>query len=134
MKGSCLDVNECQSKIHKCNTLYGVCTNTFGSYTCKCKNGYIGDGVACSDIDECIIKDDRCDKETTICINTNPLYECKCLKGFMKLHESDMTCVDIQECTTAVMNHRHDCDVNASCKNTIGGFACKCNMTCTNAG
>lgn len=35
------DVNECES--NPCNE-HGICTNTPGSYSCSCGDGYSGDG------------------------------------------------------------------------------------------
>lgn len=37
------DINECDDP--NSNFCEGVCTNTPGSYTCHCKDGYIGDGL-----------------------------------------------------------------------------------------
>ncbi|VVD02143.1 unnamed protein product, partial [Leptidea sinapis] len=39
----CPDVDECGLGLHDCHE-NAVCNNTHGSYTCKCKQGYIGDG------------------------------------------------------------------------------------------
>ena len=44
---SFLDVNECDAGSHSCHT-HATCTNTEGSYTCACNNGYSGDGTTCS--------------------------------------------------------------------------------------
>ena len=41
-----LDKNECLDKSAKCN-VNALCTNTLGSYRCRCKNGYTGDGETC---------------------------------------------------------------------------------------
>ena len=40
------DVNECTNDQHTCD-LHGICTNTDGSYTCTCIDGYNGDGNIC---------------------------------------------------------------------------------------
>lgn len=39
----CPDVDECGLGLHDCHE-HAVCNNTHGSYTCKCKQGYNGDG------------------------------------------------------------------------------------------
>lgn len=41
-----LDVEECQLGIDTCHD-DAICTNTQGSFTCKCKNGYYGNGFKC---------------------------------------------------------------------------------------
>ena len=40
------DVNECMNDQHTCD-LHANCTNTDGSYTCACIDGYTGDGNIC---------------------------------------------------------------------------------------
>ena len=42
-----VDVDECQSETDNCST-NAHCINTAGSYTCKCKTGYSGNGVNCT--------------------------------------------------------------------------------------
>ena len=37
------DINECDDP--NGNPCDGICTNTPGSYTCSCKDGYNGDGL-----------------------------------------------------------------------------------------
>ncbi|PZC82381.1 hypothetical protein B5X24_HaOG210422 [Helicoverpa armigera] len=39
----CPDVDECGLGLHDCHE-HAICNNTHGSYTCRCKQGYIGDG------------------------------------------------------------------------------------------
>ena len=41
-----LDIDECESGQDNCD-VYASCTNTVGSFTCACKNGFYGDGVTC---------------------------------------------------------------------------------------
>ena len=42
----CADVDECQTAKHNCDS-NAECTNTDGTFTCQCKNGFSGDGVQC---------------------------------------------------------------------------------------
>mgnify|MGYP002386177714 CR=1 FL=1 len=46
------DVNECQGEGsgNNCEPEIATCTNTQGSYTCKCNDGYDGTGFACEGI------------------------------------------------------------------------------------
>ena len=60
----CTDVNECENE-NICKG--GTCTNTIGSYSCKCLAGFAENGGACVDIDECEIQNGNCEK---YCINS----------------------------------------------------------------
>eukprot|EP01137_Pigoraptor_chileana_P015158 Opistho-2@70747 len=53
-KVTIVDIDECQqpklsATAHKCDE-WASCKNTIGSYTCKCDNGFVGDGFTCKDI------------------------------------------------------------------------------------
>jgi len=41
------DVDECLQETHSCSA-YAVCSNTNGSYNCRCNANYIGDGRNCT--------------------------------------------------------------------------------------
>ncbi|KXJ26281.1 Neurogenic locus notch-like protein 2, partial [Exaiptasia diaphana] len=41
------DINECTTKTHTCDTDYGDCVNTIGSYVCNCKTGLYFNGTKC---------------------------------------------------------------------------------------
>ena len=46
----CLDNDECASfEANQCH-LNSLCTNTDGSYVCRCLRGYVGDGLSCAGI------------------------------------------------------------------------------------
>jgi cysteine-rich repeat protein len=47
----CVDVDECTDATdrHNCH-MQATCSNTAGSFTCRCKTGYEGSGVACTPI------------------------------------------------------------------------------------
>ncbi len=42
-----VDDDECALGTDNCNT-NAACTNTVGSFTCACNEGYSGDGVTCA--------------------------------------------------------------------------------------
>jgi len=44
---TCVDVDECQVNEGGCSSK-ARCINTPGSYYCKCKRGYVGDGFKCT--------------------------------------------------------------------------------------
>ena len=43
-----LDSDECINGTHNCDVNGAVCNNTPGSYNCKCKDGFVGDGINCT--------------------------------------------------------------------------------------
>lgn len=74
----CEDVNECATATHDCNA-NANCTNTVGSFECKCKSGFTGNGRQCVDVDECA-KSHDCHEHAT-CMNTPGSYSCVCKGG-----------------------------------------------------
>ena len=42
-----LDIDECTDSTHNCDT-QATCTNSVGSFTCTCNDGYSGDGTNCT--------------------------------------------------------------------------------------
>lgn len=66
-----IDINECDNK-DICGN--GVCSNTIGSFTCRCEEGYstkLDSGPSCTDEDECEMGTHRCDLNAA-CMN-NPV-------------------------------------------------------------
>ncbi|MCA9643203.1 MAG: hypothetical protein KC492_21040, partial [Myxococcales bacterium] len=149
----CVDLNECDEDLDNCSP-DATCTNLTGSFSCRCKSGFTGDGVTCTptnpddcqpgfernasgscvDINECATDADNC-TATQTCVNTAGSFRCDngtmCQPGFENINGS---CSDINECTTGANN----CDANATCANTSGSFRCTCKagfsgdgVTCT---
>ncbi|XP_076803960.1 uncharacterized protein LOC143448219 isoform X1 [Clavelina lepadiformis] len=110
----CVDVDEC-SGVNTCHA-NATCQNTIGSYSCSCKLGFNGNGVACYDIDECSSGNSPC---TGPCTNTIGSYFCSCPIGFTGLVEA---CVDIDECTSGIST----CPVHTTCVNNHGSYSCSC--------
>ncbi|XP_054550563.1 nephronectin isoform X2 [Talpa occidentalis] len=91
---TCVDVDECASGRVSCPR-YRQCLNTFGSYICKCHEGfdlmYIGGKYQCHDVDECSLGQHQCSSFAN-CYNTHGSYRCQCKEGY----EGDgWTCVPI---------------------------------------
>ena len=47
-----LDFDECKGKTHYCHP-FATCFNERGSYSCKCKHGYFGNGFHCRNLKSC---------------------------------------------------------------------------------
>ncbi|XP_064643492.1 uncharacterized protein LOC135497618 [Lineus longissimus] len=119
-KGKCLPINECANdSLNECDKENADCEDTTTAYTCKCKDGFRGNGENCNDIDECKEGLANCDKNA-LCINTPGNYTCKCLKGFLEGKEN---CTDINECEDPKTNI---CAEQADCDNKDGYYECTC--------
>ncbi|XP_070175147.1 uncharacterized protein [Littorina saxatilis] len=116
-KGTTCDVN-----VNECNdsspcSSNAACTDTEGSFICKCNAGYSKNinGV-CEDIDECKQDDDGCGQ---ICNNTAGSFTCDCNTGY-NLNADNKTCDDINECTDG------SAGCGDTCINSPGSFTCSC--------
>ena len=98
-----LDINECFSK--PCH-IQATCTDTFGSFTCTCNTGYVGNGVVCAGL---------CSYQLLFLLL---LFQRFCSK---KLEYITLV-IDVDECTTL-----KPCHARATCTNTPGSFSCACN-------
>lgn len=76
------DFDECATpEANECD-LNAMCTNTEGSYVCRCRRGYAGDGRNCTDINECDnAESNECDSNA-LCTNTEGSFVCRCLVGY----------------------------------------------------
>ncbi|KAK7912871.1 hypothetical protein WMY93_013082 [Mugilogobius chulae] len=81
---TCVDVDECAAGTAVCPR-FRKCINTFGSYICKCHDGfdlqYINGKYQCIDVDECSLGQNQCNRFAT-CYNTPGSYKCKCKEGY----------------------------------------------------
>eukprot|EP00933_Yihiella_yeosuensis_P081015 TRINITY_DN94549_c0_g1_i1.p1 TRINITY_DN94549_c0_g1~~TRINITY_DN94549_c0_g1_i1.p1 ORF type:complete len:1127 (+),score=189.67 TRINITY_DN94549_c0_g1_i1:122-3502(+) len=150
--GTCVDINECKINMdaRALNTSFenicsanATCLNTLGSYRCTCAAGYMNndngvvDGTSCSDVDECKQGTHNCDHMAS-CTNTIGSFTCQCKRGYKgngtRHTGATLTgCFDINECVERPVLTEPQTRINytlcareATCKNTIGSFQCKC--------
>jgi hypothetical protein len=142
------DVDECATRIHNCHLEFGICTNTVGSFTCRCKDNWAGDGVNCYE-NECLTGKNNCHPNAT-CTDTVEGFFCTC-KGSSDnkgpgsrglsppYYAGNGTFCDVNQCANASLNkcfvYPNNLDrsfvdpaVSASCTDTLGdpGYTCKC--------
>ncbi|XP_039981542.1 thrombomodulin-like [Xiphias gladius] len=109
--GLCVDEDECVSA--PCEHM---CTNTPGSYTCSCYDGYKVDPESPN---KCKL---HCGKEECAAeCDSNDASQCYCPDGYIAEERNDHTvCIDIDECS---FNY---CD--QKCENTFGSYVCTCSL------
>ena len=92
-----IDIDECSTGTNNCD-VNGICTNTIGSYSCKCKPGYIGNGTECFACNEneysfndttCL----SCPENTTSSIASSSIIDCKCTSFNHYLYIGNLTCL-----------------------------------------
>lgn len=120
----CLNINECARGIADCHP-FASCSDTDGSYTCKCGAGYLGDGrgaEGCLDINECKQEEWPCKSAFEVCTNVPGSFYCldaKCKLGY-KLAADGKTCLDINECEV----NNGGCALHTTCTDLEGGYEC----------
>ncbi|XP_049583983.1 epidermal growth factor-like protein 6 isoform X1 [Syngnathus scovelli] len=81
---TCVDIDECATGSNLC-PYNRQCVNTFGSYFCKCRDGfdlkYVDGKYDCVDLDECASSTNKCSHQA-VCLNTQGSYKCRCKSGF----------------------------------------------------
>ncbi|XP_004557903.1 epidermal growth factor-like protein 6 isoform X1 [Maylandia zebra] len=81
---TCVDIDECVTGKNLC-PYNRQCVNTFGSYYCKCQEGYdlkyVNGKYDCVDLDECAAGTHKCSHHA-VCVNTQGFYRCRCKSGF----------------------------------------------------
>ncbi|XP_028408890.1 scavenger receptor cysteine-rich type 1 protein M130-like [Dendronephthya gigantea] len=108
------DVNYCSWGLHDC-VEDSHCIATDNGFTCRCKKGFRGNGVACYDINECSTGN-NCHSEA-FCTNTYGSYRCTCNGGFTG---NGTFCQDEDECSDST----HRCPPETNCTNTKGSYQC----------
>ncbi|XP_060569092.1 fibropellin-1-like [Ruditapes philippinarum] len=111
----------------------GYCLNSFGSYRCKCLDGWSGEHSHCGIKDnsttdrKCIpgwigemcqdrcLNDSMC-RETEVCTKRGRGHRCICATGWLGINCT----TDINECI------RNPCPNNTVCINTKGSYTCNC--------
>lgn len=88
------DINECVEVSGICEG--GECQNTFGSYLCRCPDGYKLDATKhrCVDIDECRERPRICGIGT--CVNKDGNFSCICPDGHIMMPDGK-TCMDMRK-------------------------------------
>ncbi|XP_041379326.1 neurogenic locus notch homolog protein 2-like [Gigantopelta aegis] len=117
-KDCTIDLDECAEN-NPC-AVKAKCSNTRGSYTCTCLNGFTGTRLTCQDVNECQTGTFPCDTNAD-CKNTVGSYTCGCRDGYSG---NGKTCNDINECETGT----YPCGTNAVCGNTVGSYTCTCKV------
>jgi hypothetical protein len=97
-----MNENECANGHPNDCHRYAICTDTEGSYTCACKDGYEDlsakgkPGTKCAQINECLSPSiNDCDTEREICIDLPPpeKWECVSPTAAPTCSDSDITMV-----------------------------------------
>jgi hypothetical protein len=139
------DVDECAYRIHNCHPEFGICTNTIGSFTCRCRDNWAGDGVNCYE-NECLTGRHNCHSNAT-CTDTIEGFYCTC-KGSSDnkgpgsrglsypyfagngIFCDQNQCANPEDNRCFVYPNRSfvDSNISADCTDTLGtpGYTCKC--------
>nr|CAB3262800.1 uncharacterized protein LOC100183467 [Phallusia mammillata] len=154
LDSACIDINECELFATPLCPSNSICSNTDGSFVCRCMSGYRMVGSQC-------VAFDICDQEPCLnggtCSLNSTSYICECPESYTgprcELFISPClsspcrnggSCIDLNadfqcNCPTThtgttctedadeCQQQTFQCDPNSFCVNTIGSYNCTCN-------
>lgn len=94
----------------------------YGSFVCRCKTGFTGDGFVCSEVNQVADSCSPACSDNSECITDNGTPECSCKSGFRFTPDDTTECVDIDECE----ENSTICEGHFQCENTLGSYNCTC--------
>uniref|UniRef100_A0A3B1JAR9 Adhesion G protein-coupled receptor F7 n=1 Tax=Astyanax mexicanus TaxID=7994 RepID=A0A3B1JAR9_ASTMX len=103
------------------------CSNSNGSYSCTCLNGYnVTNSNQSINVNECTETSGVCGPNAN-CINSNGSYNCTCQNGYTVTNSNQPIsitnpCTDVDECSWVP----EVCGPNANCINSNGSYSCTC--------
>jgi hypothetical protein len=118
---TCIDRNECLNDVgfRPCPGHHVQCVNTMGSYTCRCRSGYVRhdhDDV-CVDVNECDLYQ-PCNTSISTCINLPGRYYCQCFLS----QTNDNRCIPRNVC----IEQADLCGPHSDCVSTANnGYNCQ---------
>uniref|UniRef100_A0A8C1ZP30 Fibulin 2 n=1 Tax=Cyprinus carpio TaxID=7962 RepID=A0A8C1ZP30_CYPCA len=129
--------NWCQRSAPLC---HHTCINTRESYLCACYPGYtllqdartcvpgkispsLTEICFCIQHNTCKSRNGPCSQQCSV---VRGLAQCSCFPGFSLMADGH-TCEDVNECVT----NTHTCQANERCVNTVGGFVCERQISCS---
>ncbi|XP_067424425.1 adhesion G protein-coupled receptor E1-like [Emydura macquarii macquarii] len=136
---TCHDIDECLGPSRADCGPHAHCTNTPGSYSCSCIDGYeSSSGKAtfrgasentCLDIDECLGPSRADCGPHAHCTNMPGSYYCSCIDGYESSSgkatfrsASENTCLDVK----CLGPSRADCRPHVRCISLAGSYYCNC--------
>ncbi len=112
------DIDECQRNTDNCDADNAQCTNTAGSFTCMCNEGFTGDGITCSGlISACY----------PLCVCVCVCVRCLCCTCYLLTSYSQ----SLLPFVSALMDCSLDpslCHPDASCDSSGTMSVCVCNI------
>ncbi len=142
-EGACVDINECNAGTDRCDE-NALCFNEMGTYQCRCKVGYSGDGFTCQSmfssfkiiisyniVFQCHINSEETACSRVRCAAHSRCYEtpagdpeCRCLPGYQDV---DNQCRPLSS-TQTDCRQDHRCDINAQCvySSQMDQYRCQC--------
>lgn len=119
---------------HDCHEGYATCTNSIGSYSCACKDGFEGTGQYCRDIDECSINRGGCDARHARSYQEGIVETCEPEEGDAVTECArvfDITGTCPAECVYTATGFSHvesvfNNSIIGYCANSQGSFHCDC--------
>ncbi|KAK6743395.1 hypothetical protein RB195_010571 [Necator americanus] len=133
--GTCRLFSAC-SKTTECDK-NAVCLNTFDSYSCQCRPGFIDmspdpeqkPGRRCKElVNECATTNNECSPFAK-CVDLTEGYACQCLEGYVDVsskHKFPPGRVCTQSNNECAFKHLNTCDDNADCIDSPDGYTCQC--------
>uniref|UniRef100_K7GF00 Adhesion G protein-coupled receptor E1 n=1 Tax=Pelodiscus sinensis TaxID=13735 RepID=K7GF00_PELSI len=121
----CTNINECSRDPSPCGP-DSICTNTPGSYTCRCRSGYLTPSQPGAPF-SCPVPRLLC-LENATCTRIPGGHCCPCKPGFasssgeQRVTDPAVQRNDIDECS----RDPSPCGPNSTCSNTLGSYTCMC--------